>query len=423
MKKKYSSVGAITIFLIAILQVFSSVFFVPGGEDYGLSIFRIFVLSVSILIFLRLGLEGLSSYEKRCLLLIFIFIIWMIVSLFWSENFLIGVKHVAYFSTILLLTYTLFYLVKSRNQINFLLSSVSIIGLAIFSASFYEINTGNHFFRSSLQDVSELDRSLSYITENQAWFTFGNPNDLAVHIAICCFSTIMFSKSRAYSISYLFIGLYLVNQLDSRIVIIALVMFTVLYLLFSYQKISRVIERTSLLVIFMGALAFLFVLWQVDQVEFLDVSSFVRLQLIASAFDMAQHSFLVGIGVGGFEAEMWRGGYLARTIGIANPHNAFGRLLAENGVLGLMLFVYMLFLPLFAIRRAPQASQLVAAIASSVIVIPLLLSVGSDPMSSSSLQLAIALMLVGARSAINEVQPHKPEHGRVQPHALHRNEM
>lgn len=415
--------NVILIFLIVVLQIFSPVFYVPGGDQYGASVFRVVLFSIGLFIYIKNGTRNFSFYENIFLLSNILLIIWLAISLFWSINFSSGVKHVAYFSTTLMLAYVFSYFSKFHGGSAKISQSVSIVGIFVLLISFYEIYSGDHFFRSSLQDISEFDRSLSYVTENQAWFTFGNPNDLAVHVAVCCIATLIFSKSKIYSSIYLLLSIYLVNLLDSRIVVVAITLLGILLVLFSFLNYSESILKISILFIISGGVLLLMILSQIDRIEFLDVSSFVRLQLIVSAIDMAQHTYLMGIGAGGFEAEMWYGGYLGRTIGITNPHNGFGRLLAENGVLGLVLFLYMLLLPLFAIRRAPQAGRLAAAIASSVIVIPLLLSVGSDPMSSSSLQLAIALTLVGARSAFDKVQPHKPEHGPLQPREFQRIKM
>lgn len=392
-------INTFLIFLIVGLQVFSPVLFVPGGEAFGLSVFRLLVFSLGIFIYFKFGIVHNSDWEKTFLTVNTVLIIWLFFSIFWSENFSSGIKHVAYFSTILMLSYVFTYFVRFPNGFRTIALFISAIGLAIIFISFYEINTGVHLFRSSLQDVSELDRSLSYVTENQAWFTFGNPNDLAVHIAVCCFVTLMFSKSKIYSIIYFAMSFYIVNALDSRIVVIALIAFLMFYLLFYYQKIPSLIVKTAFASLLVGGFAFLVILSQASRVEFLDVSSFVRLQLITSAVDMARQSFLVGIGAGGFESEMWRGGYLARTIGITNPHNGFGRLLAENGIIGLSLFLVMLLLPLLIIRKARQDSGLIASVASATIVMPLLFSVGSDPLSSSSLQLAMAFLLVSATFA------------------------
>lgn len=415
--------NVISIFIIVILQVFSPVLYIPGGEQYGASLFRVTIFTLGVFIYIQNGIRNFSFYENFFLISNILLIIWVAISLFWSINFSSGLKHLAYFSTSLMLAYVFsFYSKSNRIPIN-ISQSVSIIGIFILLISFYEIYSDYHFFRSSLQDTSELDRSLSYITENQAWFTFGNPNDLSVHVAVCCIATIIFSKSKIYNYFYIFFSICLVYYLDSRIVLLSIILLVILFFLFSFFKNSEKIFVTSILFFVFGIILLLFTLSQIDRIEFLDLSSFVRLQLIASAVDMAQHSYLMGIGAGSFEAEMQYGGYLGRTIGITNPHNGFGRLLAENGVFGILLFLFMLLLPLFIIRRAPQAGRLVAAIASSVIVLPLLLSVGSDPMSSSSLQLAIALMLVEARSAIGDEQRQKQEKRHIQVSAFQRIEM
>jgi O-antigen ligase len=312
------------------------------------------------------------------------------------------VKHISYFLTIAMIVYVLSNLINTYSDFRNFCGIISIFGLIIIFIAYYEITSGVHFFRSSLQDTSELDRSLSYITENQAWFTFGNPNDLSVHVVVCLFATVAFSRSIFYTAFYFFTVLYLVQFLDSRILVVSLVIFALVFCAMVVQKTPKSAINITIVSLIGGLSGLVTILVFIDRVEFLDISSFIRLQLVSSALDMAKHTLLIGIGAGGFETEMWQGGYLGRTTGIVNPHNGFARILAENGIVGLALFLCLLFGPLIAMRRASSLNILLVAISSSVVVLPLLLSVGSDPLSSSSLQLAIAFLWVGARFATND---------------------
>jgi O-antigen ligase len=138
----------------------------------------------------------------------------------------------------------------------------------------------------------------------------------------------------------------------------------------------------------------------IEEAEFFDVSTFIRLQLISSGVEMAARTFFLGIGVGGFETEMWIRGLVGQTYGIINPHNAIARMLAENGAIGVALYGYLLFGPILTISRAGPNSRVAAFTAAMAVSLPLLLSAGSDPMSSSSLQLAIAFVWISCRVAV-----------------------
>jgi hypothetical protein len=394
------------LFIVALSQIFSPVLYVPGGEALGLSVFRSIIFIIAFFVYINYGLSNNSNFEKTFFACSMIIFIWMTLSLFWSENLISGIKHIAYLSSIVATSYIICHLTKDETRFRDFGLIISLIGLVIVFISFYEINTGIHFFRSSLQDESELSSSLNYISENQAWFTFGNPNDLTVHIAFCCLATISFSRSIAYRVLYISVSIYLSYVLDSRIVVISLLAFTVLYIILENLIPKKLFTDLPMIILVSGGIALLVIVSQAGRFEFIDTSSFVRLQLIASAIDMSQRTLLIGIGTGGFETEMWQGGYVGRTIGITNPHNAFGRIIAENGLLGLALFSYMLLLPLFAMRQGGVRSKRYgAAIASSMVVMPLLFSVGSDPLSSSSLQLAVAFMIAGTKFAVGAAPP------------------
>ena len=405
----------IWLFAIAVLQIFSPVLFVPGGEAIGISAFRFLIVIIATFLYLKYGLRSTDKTIKNALSVTAVLVIWMLISIFWSNDSILGIKHVSYFITIMILMFVFDVLIKYEFEYMNFCRLLSALGILIIFVAIYEITTGVHFFRSSLQDRSELDRSLSYIIDNQAWFTFGNPNDLSVHVVVCVLATIAFSRSIAYTMFVFFTSFYLIWFLDSRILAVSLVIFALVFLAMLVKKTTRAAINIAAASLTGGLLGFAAILVFIDRVEFLDVSSFIRLQLVASAFDMAKQTLLVGIGVGGFEAEMWQGGYQARTAGIVNPHNGFGRILAENGVVGLVLFLYLIFGPLIAMRRARSSNILLIAISSSVVVLPLLLSVGSDPLSSTSLQLAIAFLWVGARFATNDDQnqnsaPHRPSY-------------
>lgn len=388
--------------LLVLLQVFSSVFFVPGIESYGGSVFRVLLTAFSIYLVISYGLRLTSMSAKKAIYACVILALWMLISIAQSHNVRLGIQQVSYIFTISLLIYTFDYLVQTEQDMRFLAKSIVFVGWIVTAFSVHELLTGNHLFHSQLLTISESDASLAYVAQDTAWFTFSNPNDLGVHLVFCSISAFFAMRSRRdfalYAFSSIFF-VYLSFELDSRLALIAFAVFLLVFVVCNIQGNSLKIFAASVSASIIGLAFVLAALIYVDDAEFLDVSTFVRLKLLASAITMASESLFFGTGVGNFEADMWSGGWTAMTYGIVNPHNAMGRLLAENGIIGLLLFGFLLFGPLLIIMRAQHSSRTGALTAAFVTSLPLLLSVGSDPLSASTLQLAIAVCWAFSRQS------------------------
>lgn len=387
--------------LIAASQIFSSVLFVPIVEDFGGSVFRVLLVLMAVLLFMTNAFSSLSRWPRRALIVTAILSVWMAISLAWTPSLPTGARQMSYIVTILLWMYVLENLIRDENDFVVLCRAISIFGLIIIAFSLYEIQTGNHFFNSAIAADADFDSSLRYRTEGIAWFTFGNPNDLSVHLSVCCFSLIYCVRKSLYSLaSYIFyfsLVLYMTFALEARIISGAILLFILLF--FVVSRLRRPIVAALLVkgALIGSGLMMALALAVVERAEFLDVSSFVRLQLIWSGIEMAFQTLLLGVGVGGFETEMWARGFVGATYGITNPHNAMARMLAENGVVGLALFGFLLIGPVLALGTARVVNRATGFVAGMVVALPLLFSSGSDPLAASSLQLAIGLLWTGCR--------------------------
>lgn len=392
--------------LIAATQIFSPVLFVPGAENIGGSVFRLVLILTAGVLALKEGFRPISFWPRRALSAGMLLAAWMMISLMWTPDLQAGIKQIIYLAAVLMLIYVLDALIRSKHELIMFARTIWILGIVVSLLAFYELRSGNHFFRSAMQNVAESDRSLNYISENQAWFTFGNPNDLSVHIILSCFiSGLLFGRSIPRNIlvfGFWVFAIYLAIELDARITLVALAAFAGVGCIALLQRKTSATALFVGMTILVGAGTLVFGLIFIDRAEFLDVSTFVRLKLVASAAEMASQTFFLGIGSGGFESEMWFGGFIGSTYGIVNPHNGIGRILAENGILGLSLFGFLLFGPVIALGRSVRTTQLSAFVAGMMLGLPLLFSVGSDPLSASSLQLAIALLWVACRFAVQQ---------------------
>lgn len=389
--------------LIAATQIFSSLLFVPGTEAFGGSLYRVLLVLVAGLLLITRGVHHVRPTTRHVLAAGLLLTVWMLLSLTWSEDVGGGVRQISYVVTAILLVYVLDNLVRTPKDFGTLALTIIALGVGIIAFAFYELETGNHF-PSALLTVDDYDSSLSYMTENLAWFTFGNPNDLAVHIVICAFVAAIYLGGSLWRIApillFVGIGMYLSDILHARLVLVAGLVFLAVYLtcfLHNRAAFGALAASGASLV---GAVLVGAALIMGARAEFIDTSTFIRLELLTSAIEISARSLMVGIGTGGFETHLVWGGFVGRTYGVLSPHNAFGRIFAENGIIGLGLFTYMLFGPLFLLGRSTHTTKLTAFVGASTVALPLLLSSGSDPLSSSSLGFFIALIWIAAGVAV-----------------------
>jgi O-antigen ligase len=134
-----------------------------------------------------------------------------------------------------------------------------------------------------------------------------------------------------------------------------------------------------------------------DKYEMVDQSTFIRLKLIGAGMEMAGRTLMVGVGAGSYPSYIVDTGLLGTTYGIVDPHNAFIRVFGENGIIGLGLLVAVIFGPVIAVARASRVTRFGPFVLASVAIAPLLFTIGSDPLSSSTLQLFVAMIWVGTR--------------------------
>jgi teichuronic acid biosynthesis protein TuaE len=381
--------------LIAATQVVSPVFMVPGGASVGGSVFRVILVAVAVVVLLTEGMDPVKDESRRALIAGGALAAWMLLSLAWTIDVVSGLRQASYIVTTVLLIYVLNALVRDRRDFFFLARSVLIIGAIVLVLALYELQSGVHLFRSSIQDIAESAVGMSYVLEDQAWFTFGNPNDLAVHLTLVCFLLPLFVNTTGRFLAaaiYVVVTIYIAATLDARIVLLALVVFTLVYIATSIRRTAGAAIFIAAFGVFMFVAVLAFALTARENVSLFDVSTFIRLELVSGALGMATQSFFVGVGAGGFETEMLLRGLVGQTYGIVNPHNAIARMIAESGIIGTLLFCFLLFGPLLALHNKNRDQRLTPFIAATIAAMPLLLSSGSDPLSSSSLQLQIAIV-------------------------------
>jgi hypothetical protein len=388
------------IVVILILQIFSSQLNIKFIDFAGLNVFRIVLFVMAIFLFVRNGFGTMINAAQMAVGTCLALTLLMVVSLGWSEDIESGLRQISYVVTLMSMIYTLSFLVWSEQEFKSACNILMFLGMGIALIAYYEITTGTHWFESSIQQIAYFDNSLAYITDNLAWFTFDNPNDLSVHLVLCSIFGAMAFRSSAFPyLGYLMAG-WIALLLDARLVLAVLAAYALMFLVSIILLGPRRFYTSLVSYAAIGMSVIFLALQLVSNLEAVDVSIFIRSELIWSAFEFARSTYFFGIGAGAFESEMWHSGFVGLTYGIVNPHNAFARMLAELGVLGFAAFTFLVVGPIFYIWRARLVAVVPRILVLVAIVLPLLFSIGSDPLASSSLQLGIALLWVGASTCL-----------------------
>lgn len=388
------------IVVILILQIFSSQLNIDFIDIAGLNFFRITLFVIAIFLFVANGFRTMIYTARMAVGTCVALALLMFVSLGWSEDIQSGLRQISYVVTLLSMIYTMSFLILSKQEFKSVCHLLIFLGMAIALIAYYEITTGTHWFESSIQQIAYFDNSLAYITDNLAWFTFDNPNDLSVHLVLCSIFGMMAYRSSIFTyVGYVMAG-SIAYLLDARLVLAVLAAYALMFLVSIILLRPRRFYVSLLGYAAVGVAVIFLALQLVGNLEAIDVSIFIRSELVWSAFEFARSTYFFGIGAGAFESEMWHSGFVGLTYGIVNPHNAFARMLAELGVLGFAAFTFLVVGPIVYIWRARLIDVEARVLVLVAIVLPLLFSIGSDPLAASSLQLAIALLWVGASTCL-----------------------
>jgi O-antigen ligase len=394
----------IALFALLITQIFSAVFYVPGLEGFGISYFRVFIFILGIIFLFKYGFK-IDVPIVKTIFFIGLLTAFMGISLLWTPDKIEGLRQISYYISIAFIMYCLFFLCENNYDKEKILKITFILGMFILLFAIYELQTGFHL-NSQILDRVANDPSQEYILEGQAWAMFGNPNDLAVHLALACISGFWLainSGKITMIVASIFVlcVMYVLINMSTVLTAISIVLFFIVYFALKFGRFSF-----NIIAVFVVFVALSVIILKYDyfnqifsnEVYFEEnLSMSVRFRLLAISADMALSTVLVGIGSGGFEAYMQSSSYIQWTHFIVSPHNAFGRILAENGIIGLLILLSLVFAPMRICLKSSSLNANQRVIVASVAVMPFLLSIGSNPISSSSLQLWIAWLIVAAR--------------------------
>jgi hypothetical protein len=284
------------------------------------------IMLISILPIFLLTNKLLTISTNRLKFILFIFFIWILSSIIYSPSVFASKEKftsIIYNTILPIIIIELFFLSKkekiiSLNSLQRILLKHSFILLWFSFLAYILFRVPDVSGRFSLPGL-----------DNPIWFSRFIGMLLLV---ILCLSKIKMSNLIFFSITILF-AFFLLFGAGSRgpLVAVLITFFTKLSY-FKSRKFVLFIMLTSLLVIILG---FLFVGGYMFETDFYSV--YGRLELFNN-FSNYNFQYLKGTGIGSYSLLL-----LGRDE-ILYPHNIFLEIFSENGLIGLLLFFYILFL-------------------------------------------------------------------------------
>jgi putative inorganic carbon (HCO3(-)) transporter len=279
--------------------------------------------------------------------------------------------------------------------------------------------------------LTGVSLSASYADERtlDGWgitVTFYNPNNYATFLLFSFVAlVVLWGRTRSRLIrSVTIVGLvsipFFMNATNSRTGIMVLAVFVVTSILMLLR--GRVgVKLALVLLALVGAIVLLDRMEQTpfegfaqflgtsgNQIDVIgivipvDISTFVRWNLVLVGLALAGSSPLLGGGPGSFENYVAISGAQDQTLGIVNPHNGFIEVLAQYGFVVFALFIFWLLRILrtgIQARRHPERSSRVVwiALAFGVISLPIVLTMHSSAIEPSTTWIFFALLVLAAR--------------------------
>ncbi|WP_341946149.1 O-antigen ligase family protein [Microbacterium sp. LWH11-1.2] len=135
----------------------------------------------------------------------------------------------------------------------------------------------------------------------------------------------------------------------------------------------------------------------------IDISTFVRWQLVLAGLTLAGSNLALGGGAGSFEDYVDLSGARGQTLGIVNPHNGFIEVLSQYGAIVFVVFIIWLFRMLQMASRARRRPNRFSSggwmvVAVGIVCLPFILTMHSSAIEPSTTWIYFAMLLLIARS-------------------------
>ncbi len=327
----------------------SGVLLIVFGESFPISLFQI-VLTVFIglsslkFFFFDQKLRSAGYYPS-----IIVFLVLISVSLFYSKGIEGGLINLLRFTVLSIFVFFIIQINASKKSLNVLMNVVISTAVFISIISILEnILNPEIAIQNLLSSGLKIDRA-------SAGGLYADPNRFAAALflpMIYCFISVLeqketktkvlfslilvvliiglvssYSRSAFFSlgISLIFITIYL--RKIPQLTVISLIGLVVITLIPSFRD-SFLLYGGRILEVFSGNI---------------DTSSNIRLMLGSGALAMFIDSNMLGVGFGAFSENFVQYFSTQESVGVVKPHNIFYTVLAELGVIGILIFLFILY--------------------------------------------------------------------------------
>lgn len=269
------------------------------------------------------------------------------ISILYSPVHMTGVVYLARISVLLLMVYVVINVIKDNRQIYILFIALAAVSFVISIMLMADIvNNPQDAIRAILSDGASLRRTT--ITEI-------DPNRLAAQLLlpVAFVTSIMLSGMKAQyrliGVGVLLILLMGIAGTYSRSVMLAaIVMMILIAVLYKQYRLFLWLAVLGLAIVLIVPELRLFAGNALGRLINIfagtsDASSNIRIMLGVAGLNMFADSYMIGVGLGGFPEFFTNYFTLEESIGVKMPHNVIYKLLAELGLIGFLLYAFIIW--------------------------------------------------------------------------------
>ena len=326
----------------ALLLLFASLF--AGNLSGILLLPRTFSF---LLIPLILGTPGKSAMPKKPQKLLWVWLLWSVLSLTFTPDLSEGVLQLVLLFTNILLAYEILFFAKLSKQPLYIIALGWLIAITINNiVGVWEITTDNHLPVSKFGSEHELIIDGRAVMMHYANGFFSNYNAF-VTFTCCAFPFLYYLvfNAKKKSIRYvsfvnLMVSVYTIFMDASRGGFLSMLVISAVYL-FGLIKIRG--SRLGYLLVFGILIVFVFVFWDTlsalivgRQSNISSIEEEARYTVWSRCFKVFMGTFGIGSGIGGLTISMEK---IAGKGAVLAPHNAFLEILVQYGVIVFFFFL------------------------------------------------------------------------------------
>lgn len=326
----------------------SGAFYLAEGAAVPLTIFQITLMFSFLLFFLKKLIQKDRSFQIYGLEISYLLFLTLIFfSLIYSPERSEGLFQTIRFMVLLAMTYLIYNAINSKEELRTITAVIIVSAVIVALKSLYDTYSNPEVIAFNYLNIGKrIIRSAGDETD---------PNKFAISFALpfaLCLNHLLTAESKrlkALLFTALLIILAAVLVTYSRSTWVALAVSMMITLQY-HRKYSIIVYLAvfGIIVLLVSSTArtlFMSILQRMKDIfaGTSDDSSNIRLLLFSGAVQMFLDSWLIGVGFEAFSTRFQTYYTKQETIGVYEPHNEYYRILAELGIIGFLLFAFILY--------------------------------------------------------------------------------